>query len=196
MSTAGEISGTVDRPRDGLDFYIEPRWTVDALLDVEPFIGQIWDPACGSGTILMACANRYGIDRVTGSDIADRGVGGVQDFLDPQYQFVNVENIICNPPYGVAEAFVRRSLGIASRKVAMLVQSKFPYSQTRHALFSSYPPARIYFLSDRPSMPPGDLLLAGKIKPEGGKLDFLWMVWEAGRPEPVRTEARWLRRAR
>jgi len=33
---------------------------------------------------------------VTGSDIADRGAGGVQDFLDPDYHFVNVENIICN----------------------------------------------------------------------------------------------------
>jgi hypothetical protein len=33
------------------DFYREPRWAVDALLDVERFDGIVWDPACGSGNI-------------------------------------------------------------------------------------------------------------------------------------------------
>lgn len=194
MSTAGEISGgPLAPPRDALDWYIEPRWTVDLLLDEERFAGNIWDPACGSGVILKACAERYGIDRVTGSDIADRGVGGVQDFLAADTAFVNVDNIITNPPYAHAEAFVRRALETARRKVAVLVQAKFTYSQARHALFTARPPARLYFLSSRPSMPPGELLLAGKIKPEGGKLDFLWIVWDAGRHDRV-TEARWLMR--
>jgi hypothetical protein len=103
---------------------------------------------------------------------------GCQDFLDPDFHFVNVDNIVCNPPYGVAEDFVRRALDVAGRKVAMLVQAKFTYSQTRHALFTARPPTRLYFLSARPSMPPGDLLLAGEIEAKGGKMDFMWMVWD------------------
>lgn len=196
MSTAGEISGKslyYSEPRTykrhSLDFYIEPSWTVDLLLNVEQILGSVWDPACGSGTIVKTCLAR-GIDAV-GSDIADRGFGGVQDFLADGYDFINVSTIICNPPYGLAEAFIRRSLTVAADKVAMLVQSKFPYSQRRHALFTNYPPARLYFLSTRPSMPPGEKLLAGTVEAKGGKLDYCWMVWDR-QHQVAPTLTRWL----
>jgi len=200
MSTAGEISGQGGLrflqepgafPRHVDDFYIEPAWSVELLLDAEPFVGVVWDPACGSGTIVKTCSAR-GIDAV-GSDIVDRGFGGVQDFLDPAAEFVNVHNIVSNPPYRDAADFIARALAVARRKVAMLVQSKFPYSQRRHALFTEHPPSTLYFLSTRPSMPPGDKLLAGTLKAEGGKLDYLWMVWDRAKPHGP-TECRWLKR--
>ena len=199
MSTGGEISNTGTRyyseprthTRHDLDFYIEPAWTVDALLDVETFFGTIWDPACGSGTIVKTCLAR-GLTAV-GSDIADRGFGGVQDFLSIDHLFVNVDAIICNPPYKLGEAFIRRAFTVAP-KVAMLVQSKFPYSQKRHALFTQRPPARMYHLSTRPSMPPGEKLLAGTVEAKGGKLDYLWIIWDIER-QVGPTETRWLRRS-
>lgn len=191
MSTAGDLSG-LPLPRryksGDLDFFIEPSWAVDLLLDTEPFPGGVWDPACGSGTIVKACQAR-GMAAV-GSDIADRGFGGVQDFLAPAVDFDNVGNIICNPPYGIAADFIVRALSVASRKVAMLVQSKFPYSQRRHALFTACPPARLYFLSTRPSMPPGEMLLAGTVKATGGKLDYCWLVYDRAHSGP--TTAHWL----
>lgn len=200
MSTAGELSGAGPRyyaeprthQRHSLDFYTEPEWTVDLLLDAESFEGEVWDPACGSGTIPRRCVAR-GIE-ATGSDIANRGFGEVADFLDPALEGARGYdlNVVTNPPYGLAEAFIRRGLAIASRKVAVLVQSKFPYSQRRHALFTLFPPRRIYFLSTRPSMPPGDKLLAGTVEAKGGKLDYCWIVWEAGWLGT--TEAHWLRR--
>src|SRR6185312_10537812 len=130
-------------------------------------------------------------------DIVDRGFedAKVHDFLgmaSPAFQ--PVASIVSNPPYRVTQEFIERALKIATYKVAMLVQSKFPYSQRRHALFTTHPPARIYFLSDRPSMPPGDAYLAGEIKAVGGKMDFMWIVWDAAHAGP--TEAHWLRRAR
>ena len=103
-------------------------------------------------------------------------------------------SIVTNPPYGLAEAFVRHALLPAEYNVAVLVQSKFPYSQRRHRLFSEHPPARIYFLSDRPSMPPGDKLAADIVEAKGGKTDYLWKVWDRSHLGP--TTAYWLRKPR
>ena len=196
MSTAGELSGT-PLPRrfkkGDLDWFIEPSWAVDLLLDNEPFTGSVWDPACGIGTIVRACQAR-GVD-AHGSDIVDRGFGAVRDFLDPQADFNDVENIVSNPPYGRAASFAMKAFGIVKRKAAMLVQAKFLFSQRRHPIFTEWPPARLYFLSTRPSMPPGAEFLAGTIAAKGGKLDYLWMVWDNSRPFE-RTECFWLARGK
>lgn len=193
MSTAGELSGA-PLPRiykeGDLDFFIEPRWTVDALLEEENFEDGVWDPACGSGTIPDAMHDTGLL--VHRSDIADRGQGLVYDFVDGDPWLPGIVSaIVTNPPYGLAERFAYAALAIAP-KVALLVQSKFPYSQRRYRLFTDHPPAKIYFLSNRPSMPPGEAFLRGEIKAAGGKLDYCWIVWERGRtPEAPG----WLRKA-
>lgn len=202
MSTGGETSGAGKRyyaeprthNRDPGDFYIEPAWAVDLLLDAEPFYGDVYDPACGSGVIVRQFRAR-GIDAF-GTDIVSRGFApGGRDFLDyAPTDHRPAANIVSNPPYALAQAFVEKALSIATHKVAMLVQAKFPYSQRRHALFSQRPPARIYFLSTRPSMPPGDKLLAGTVVAKGGKLDYAWIVWSKDHRGP--TQAHWLLRER
>lgn len=202
MSTAGELSGAKRRffqlpaerqVRHADDWYVEPAWTVDALARAELIPAPAWDPACGGGTIpralLAAGVTAYG------SDLVDRGYGHRHDFLASEpAPYPGVAAIVSNPPYQLAEAFIRRALELRVGRIAMLLQAKFPYSQRRHRLFSEHPPARIYFLSDRPSMPPGDLLRDGKIKAQGGKMDFCWMVWD--REHNGSTTAHWLRRAR
>jgi NAD(P)-dependent dehydrogenase (short-subunit alcohol dehydrogenase family) len=55
------------------DFYVEPRWVVYLLLDVEKFEGEVLDFYCGSGTIPSVCLER-GIP-ARGSDIVDRAFG-------------------------------------------------------------------------------------------------------------------------
>lgn len=200
MSTQGEISGSGKRgyyreprthDRHSMDFYIEPRWTIDALLGAEAIPGDAWDPACGCGTIPKALTDR-GI-HCYGTDAAPRGYGPVHDFLGMARPPVGeVASIITNPPYGVAQEFAERALSIATHKVALLVQSKFPYSQRRHKLFTNDAPAKLYFLSNRPSMPPGEKLLAGEVEAKGGKLDYMWIVWDREHVGP--TEAHWLRK--
>ena len=54
------------------DWYREPAWLVDALLEHELFVGTIWDPACGGGTIPGRC-KAWGYDTMA-SDIVDRGI--------------------------------------------------------------------------------------------------------------------------
>jgi hypothetical protein len=45
-------------PRVDRDFYVEPRWVVHLLLNVETFIGTVHDPCCGTGTIPSVCMER------------------------------------------------------------------------------------------------------------------------------------------
>lgn len=179
-------------PRAKNDWYVEPRWCVEALLAYEKFEGIIYDPACGRGNITDV-AKQFGYF-VLASDIEDRGCEYAWrgDFLDPLPNDIGrtVDNIVCNPPYRLAHKFIERALTVTRRKVAMLVQEKYPYSRRRHWFFTHTPIARLYFLSDRPSMPPGDLYVAGKIKASGGKVDYLWMVWDHAHMGPP--TAHWL----
>jgi hypothetical protein len=174
--------------RDDADWYVEPSWAVDALIMATSFEGRTLDPACGCGTIPKTFQAR-GL-RAFGSDLRDRGFGVVSDFLGPEFA-LPVDNIVTNPPYNLAEKFIRRALKIATNKVAVLVQQQFPFSQGRHALFTECPIARLYFLSNRPSMPPGKAIAAGT-KIGGGKVDYLWMVFEHGHSGAP--TAHWLRR--
>lgn len=201
MSTAGEISGRKapqyyseprSHDRHGQDWYIEPAWAVELLLDAESFAPLVWDPCAGSGTIPRCCAAR-GI-ATQASDIVLRNfpLQYVEDFLAIPPIRGTIPHIIMNPPYRQAEAFVRHALKIARTKVAVLVQAKFPYSQRRYKLFTEHPPHTIYFLSTRPSMPPGELLMDGTVEAHGGKVDYCWICWRVGYAGP--TTCRWLLR--
>lgn len=206
MSTAGEISGAKRRDlfnkgeaydRGDDDWFVEPEWTVEAFARAEGrrLMLPVWDPACGGGNIPRTLLAKRFAPAVYCSDLVDRGYehACVVDFLQtpPYLPEPAPRAIVCNPPYNLAEAFVRRAINSVPY-VAMLVQAKFPYSQRRHRLFTQHPPARLYFLSDRPSMPPGALLRDGLIKAKGGKLDFMWMVWDKRSTGP--TTAHWIRK--
>jgi hypothetical protein len=169
-------------PRVDKDFYVEPRWVVHLLLDVESFEGPVHDPACGSGTIPSVCLER-GIP-ATGSDIVHRGFGEVRDFFSCTD---GVDNIICNPPYRRAEAFLRHSLELAKRKVALILPLTFLESRRRDRLFIETPPMLVMPCSDRPSMPPG--VLEGErdhwgavVQPasKGGTMPYAWFIFVRG----------------
>ena len=160
---------------------------MELFLDAEPLEGNVWDPACGTGTIPKACLAR-GYE-AAGSDVADRGFGVRLDFLRSRPQ-VDVDNIVSNPPYKLLGPFLDRALSIAERKVAVIVGAKFVYSQGRYPFFLDRPPTRIYYHSFRPSMPPGEAYMAGKMKAEGGSTDYCWLVWDQAHAGP--TTCHWL----
>ena len=87
---------------DGPDFFPTPRWATFALIDNEKFNGEIWECACGDGTMSKVleetgCA-------VLSSDLYDRGYGEVGlDFLTSTRY---ADNIVTNPPYNCAEGLV------------------------------------------------------------------------------------------
>lgn len=203
MGTRAEVSGrffdAADYKRDPLDWYIEPGWTVHLLLNAVKVETPVWDPACGSGTIVTVCRDRQML--AFGTDIATREINPFVhdqvDFLDPELDggWYRYRSIVSNPPYRHAERFVRRALKLVSAPghVAMLMQAKFLFSERRQALFDELPPSLVLILSSRPSMPPGHLLTTGKIEAAGGKMDFAWIVWDRAKPHGP-TEVRWVRR--
>jgi hypothetical protein len=156
--------------RDGDDWYVEPEWCVEILKPRVPFIGKIHDPCCGMGTIPKVLCG-------TGSDIVDRGYGYPQrDFLSDETVY---DNIVTNPPYGIAQQIIEHALKTTKRRVAALVQVKFLASQKRHRLFTRDETERVIMLSRRPSMPPGRLLLEHGEEIRGnGSLDFCWVIWD------------------
>jgi hypothetical protein len=176
LATVDSAISAVPRERSTNDWYVEPEWAIDGLLDVQRFAGSVWDPACGAGTICKVFA-RHGFEAV-GSDIEDRGFGGVQDFLDKNFSFVNVDNIVTNPPFSLAEVFLARALSVARLKVAMLLRLSWAEGRGRRWVWDTTPLAAVHPFAARVSMPPGGV----KVEAKGGAVAFAWFVWDHGWP--------------
>jgi hypothetical protein len=155
--------------RSDNDWYVEPRWCIERLIENVKFEGVIHDPACGAGKIPKTF-NEHGY-ATTGSDIKDRGYGEIQDF----FRDIRIrDNIVTNPPYNLSERFIDCALHITIGRVAILARIAFLNGQKRYrTLYSVHLPEKVIILSQRPSMPPG----GRNIIPEGGKTDFCWIVW-------------------
>jgi hypothetical protein len=215
----GELSSGKYAKRHPLDWYVEPEWAVEQLLRAlggfhdEIVAGEaIWDPACGRGTIPMlfeAFGHKVHLSDVVESvdwqdwdaictpDPAPRAFFSA-DFLELEAAPAPC-SIVCNPPYsyrkGIAEAFVRQALKLTSRRVCMLLPSKWLASQARYRLFAvDHPPQAVLHFTSRPSMPPGDRIhLMGARAFRGGMVDYCWIVWDVTRPTaPEQTRTVWL----
>jgi hypothetical protein len=158
-------------------WYVEPQWCSERLFDVEKFVGSIHDPCCGIGRLADA-AHSAGYT-THASDLVDRGywnLKGCADFLACSRALA--KNIVCNPPFNRCDDFVRHALGLTSPdgKVAMIWLVR---RLNAARWLADTPLARIHLLTPRPSMPPGQVILAGE-KPGGGTQDFAWLVFEHG----------------
>jgi hypothetical protein len=177
--------------RSDQDWYQEPADCTTALLSVERFRGQIWDPACGGGNIVKA-AHAAG-KSAFGTDLVDRRWDtdnvlwrGCKNFLDADPAHFPADIIICNPPFEGGkgtEAFIRHALsspGIA--KLAIFTDVRFLFSKKRATgLYADLPPSRVWILFPRPSCPPGSFIAEGG-KASGGTADFCWLVWDKTAP--------------
>lgn len=212
----GEISSGKHQKRHPLDWYVDQAWCAEQLafalndFALEKAEGlAIWDPSCGKGNTLQAAFERK--LPVLGSDLVPNiawenfpvGPGRAslqflqQNFLDVCDALVPC-SIVCNPPYsyikGIAEAFARHALKLSSRRVCILMPSKWLASQARYQLFTDHPPQAVLHLCQRPSMPPGDMVAAmGNRAFAGGMIDYCWIIWDVKRPTPRgQTRTIWL----
>jgi hypothetical protein len=172
---AGNAWGRDRSHCDPNDFYPTPAYATWALLENEEFGTTVWEPACGDGAISRVL--RAAGYRVISSDLVGRGYGQVEDFLTSRRR---VESIVTNPPYKLAEEFVRLALRLSTHKVAMLVRLSFLESQGRYDLFQETPLKAVYVFSRRVSLYRG-----GISKKQGGVVAYAWCVWQHGfRGEP------------
>lgn len=159
-----------NRERD--DFYPTPPSATEALLAMEQFDGDIWEPACGDGAISRVLESAG--HRVHSSDLIDRGYGiPNRDFL-LDYQ-TRAANVITNPPFKFAEEFALHALGRTTGKVALLCRLAWLEGQARHRMFKETPIARVWVFSSRVQMLRGGTD-AGK--GSGGMIAFAWFVWD------------------
>lgn len=168
---AQSLVGTSEGRPEG-DFYPTPPEATRALLDRETFPGLTWEPACGDGAICRVLEER-GLPYLA-TDLIDRGFGeGGHDFFNSVHR---ANNIITNPPYSLAEKFVRLSLDRTDGKVAMLCKLAFLEGARRRPLFETTPLKNVYVFSKRLSM----YRNGEKGAYASGMIAFAWFVWEHG----------------
>jgi hypothetical protein len=168
---------------DGPDFFPTPAWATQALVENEPFEGDIWECACGDGEMArVLAAAGY---KVKATDLHPRGFGkGGVDFLASTRA---CDNIVTNPPYNAAEAFVAQGLKLARRKFALLLRLAFLEGANRaNTIFLKTPPARVWVFSERITFYMKDAERAGS-----GTTAYAWFVWD--KAATGSTELRWLK---
>lgn len=180
----GGFKPTVKRKADldGPDFFPTPAWATRALIDNERFDGEIWECACGDGA--MAEVLRGAGHDVFASDLYPRGHGetGI-DFLNTDRA---TDNIVTNPPYNCAEAFVAQGLRLARRKFALLLRLAFLEGANRaNTIFLERPPARVWVFSERITF-----YMKGAEQAGSGTTAYAWFVWD--KAATGATELRWL----
>jgi len=168
---------------DGPDFYPTPGWATFALMDNEPFVGAVWESACGDGAmsdVIAECGNP-----VESSDLYDRGYGEIgHDFLTTKRR---APNIITNPPYNSAEGFVATALRQADQKFALLLRLAFLEGANRaRSIFHRHPPSRVWVFSERITFYPKGAVRAGS-----GTTAYAWFVWDKDHSGP--TELKWFK---
>jgi hypothetical protein len=156
------------------DFFPTPPAVTRAFLDACPLPDGEWcEPAVGAGHIIEAVGKRRGWATF---DIRDVGAPSLSDFHESGYDFlqhdesIRFDVIITNPPFYLAEEFVRKALRCADH-VAMLLRLAFLESRRREVFHQEHP-SDVYVLSRRPSFM------------ANGATDscaYGWFVWGPGR---------------
>jgi hypothetical protein len=168
-------------PHDSLDFFPTPAWATRALC--EHVLGggkslghcSVWEPACGEGHMARPLAEYFGL--VHSSDIHDYGFGPTEDFLQLAPQVgLSFDWIITNPPFRLAEQFVRRARLIAGKGVAVLVRTAFLEGIARwNELFRDKPPDIVAQFVERVAM------VKGRVDPDAASATaYCWLVWRYG----------------
>jgi hypothetical protein len=181
----GGLKPTMKRFADlsGPDFFPTPAWATFALIDNEKFSGEIWESACGDGSMSRVLEQTG--QPVRSSDLYDRGYGEVGfNFLMPQW---SADNIVTNPPYNCAEGFVATGVKHSNRKFALLLRLAFLEGANRaNTIFSHIPPARVWVFSERITFYPSGVERKG-----GGTTAYAWFVWD--KDAPGGTELKWFK---
>lgn len=176
------------------DFYETPDWLTQALV---PHLKlhkntYIYEPACGQGAIVrVLLSNGVCPGNVLCADVNEDFVEHVartlgtavrhQNFLQKSFDFheVRPDLIITNPPYSLAESFVREALDVANNvekdvTVAMLLRLNFLGGQKR-AKFLRENPCDVYVSPRRPSF-------TGQ---GTDATEYAWFVWRPERTNRV-----------
>ena len=158
----------------GNDLYETPAVATLSLLAVEPLPPTVLEPACGRGAISKVL--RTAGHTVIENDIVDYGHGQdcVQDFLD--LRSAGIEAIVTNPPYRLAQQFIRHALTLCPR-VFMLLRLTFYESERRRDVLDGAGLIRVHVFRNRLPMMHRDGWTGNRVS---NPTAFAWFVWERG----------------
>lgn len=201
---------------DGHDFFPTPAWPTLAIWPrlYSPAVRIVLDPCCGDGGILGALPaplTLLGLEidhaRAVRCEMRTNIRPTVCDSLEVEWPICDL--VIQNPPFNLAEAFVRRALeelaaGRIRVAVAVLLRLAFLETEGRVPLHREHP-AEVNVLANRPSFidpqawrpcpkcRPGGVVAierlglkcgscGGKGEVKGGtdSTAYAWFVWRAG----------------
>ena len=131
------MTGRPAHDRLPLDAYMTPPWCVEALLSVWRPWHRCVEPACGTGNIVRVL-QAAGHD-VEWSDIQDYGFPETRtvDFLEWRPVRSGMITIITNPPYSIADQFVRRAVDLTRQiggQCVLLLRSEWDSAARRRDL--------------------------------------------------------------
>lgn len=162
-----KIIGAHGKRREN-DFYPTPWDATAALCEWLDEAGEngvtVWEPACGNGSMVKVLEeygyNVYGTDIQTGTDFL------AQTSLPEAIADADDLWIITNPPFSLAEEFIRKA-HYFGKPFAMLLKCQYWHSAKRLKLFRDTHPAYILPLTWRPDFTGGGNSL----------MDMMWVVW-------------------
>jgi hypothetical protein len=164
------------------DLYETPDVAVHALMRAEKLPHHIWEPACGPGRIVKVL--RSAGHTVWATDLVAYGCpdseAGV-DFLMETQTRIDVECILTNPPYKLANEFAAKALDLCP-KVVMLLRLAFMESDRRTPILDRGSLARVHVFRKR-------LPMMHRAGWEGRKsnsgIAFAWFVWDRDHKGPT-----------
>lgn len=175
-------SGRAPLSDRGDDLYETPPEAVRALLAAEQVPARIWEPACGPGAIVKVL--RASGREVIAGDLVDYGCPlsfkGI-DFLMEYCAPYDLECIVTNPPYKLADQFVAKAIELCP-KVIMLLRLAFLESERRRPILDGGQLARVHVFRNRLPMMHRDGWEGRKVS---SSISFAWFVWDRAHTGPT-----------
>jgi hypothetical protein len=185
QNTSHAVMAQRSEPRDSLDDFPTPPWATRALVEHAltdmPELSQqtVWEPTCNRGYMSRALSPYF--SEVISSDVFPYGYGEVADFLAPNVQR-DVDWVITNPPFRLAEKFILKALNHTKVGVAMLARTSFLEGIGRYKrLYSVRPPTRVAQFTERVPMVKGRL--DAKVSTATSYCWAIWLQNSTGKPE-------------
>jgi hypothetical protein len=175
QNTSHAVMAQRTESADSFDDFPTPPWATRAL--IEHVIGDHWqkntclEPGCGAGYMSRTLREYFG--EVDAYDALDFGHNETRDFLTYDYKPGQYDWIITNPPFKHAEAFLNKSLTIASVGVSIFSRTVFVESVGRYnRIFRDRPPSILAFFSERVPINKGRVAIDNTTA-----TSYSWLVW-------------------
>lgn len=179
---AGSTMASTERKRHEYDNYSTPPDITQALLDSNwrPSKGAtVWECAAGEGAMVdVLDVNGYSwigteLRENTRADI----IGGVDFLSNRPPETLRAYQIVTNPPFNLAEDFIRRAYDLEVDYLALLLKMTYWNAKTRLTLFDECQPLAVLPLTWR-------MDCTGQGSPT---MDVAWYVWYPSAGKPHRT---------